>query len=73
MKTNKLIARALVLLGLGATVGLASGCGTSRVSKSRPSESPAAVAQPGDMPVRVMYGVPPVRFDESRPIRERVQ
>lgn len=68
MKTNKLIARALVLLGLGATVGLASGCGTSR-----PSESPAAVAQPGDMPVRVMYGVPPVRFDESRPIRERVQ
>lgn len=57
-----------MLLGLGATVGLASGCGTSR-----PSESPAAVAQPGDMPVRVMYGVPPVRFDESRPIRERVQ
>jgi hypothetical protein len=77
MKRSKLIAGLLVMLGFGGVVGLASGCGTARASKSRTSESvPAAdtlVIRDGDAPVRTMYGVPPARFDPNRPIIERKQ
>jgi hypothetical protein len=74
MKTSKLIARLLVMLGFGGVVGLASGCGAGRASKSRKTEgAPAAdsvVIRDGDVPMRVMYGVPPARFDPNRPMRE---
>ncbi len=67
----------LVLLGFGAVAGLTVGCGASRASKSRNTDNaPAAdtvVERDGDVPVQVMYGVPPARFDENRPIRERAQ
>ncbi len=63
-----------MLLGFGGVVGLTSGCGANRAQKSRTSETaPAAdtVAVPGrDVPVRVMYGVTPVRFDPDKPIRQ---
>jgi hypothetical protein len=75
MKTNKrLIAGALVALGFGGVVGLASGCGAGRVSKSRTADDAPAVdsvIMPGrERPVQVMYGPPPARFDRSRPIQE---
>jgi hypothetical protein len=60
----------LALLGFGGAVALTSGCGAARASKSRTSEGvPAAdsvVTRDGDAPVRVMYGVPPARFDSRR-------
>ncbi len=75
MKTNKIIVRALVVLGFGGAVGLASGCSASRASKSRKTEStrpardyPAGdsiVVRPIDGTIRVMYGVPPARFDRQ--------
>ncbi len=81
MKTNKIIVRALVVLGFGGAVGLASGCSASRASKSRKTEStrpardyPAGdsiVVRPIDGTIRVMYGVPPARFDSDKPIPQR--
>ncbi len=67
MKANKLIARALVLLGFGAAAGLTTGCGASRASKSSTPDPPAA----DYAPVRVMYGVSSAQFDPDKTIRQR--
>ncbi len=75
MKPSKIIVRALAVLGFGSAVGLASGCGANRAQKSRPSETvPTAdtiVIEDGSVPIRVMYGVPPARFDSDKPIPQR--
>ncbi len=59
-------------LGFGSVVGLSSGCSASRAQRSRGAEDvPAAdtvVVPGGDVPVRVMYGVPPARYDINRPV-----
>jgi hypothetical protein len=72
MKTSKVITGALVVLGFGGVVGLASSCGANRAQKSLPSENaPAAdtvVVRDGEVPVMVMYGVRPVQFDPAKPI-----
>ena len=71
---NRLVIKALVMLGFGVAAGFASSCGANRAQKSRPSDavSPAdSITVPGgEAPVRVMYGVPPARFDKNRPVRE---
>ncbi len=72
MKANKIVVRALVLLGFGGAVGLSSGCGASRAHRSRGAGDvpPADTVnvRDGDVPVRVMYGVPPARFDPGRDV-----
>jgi hypothetical protein len=75
MKTNKIVAGALVALGFGGAVGLV-GCNASRAQRSRQAD-PVPVAdsvtvREGGSPVQVMYGPPPARFDRNRPVRERV-
>ncbi len=72
MNANKIIVRALVALGFGGAVGLSAGCSANRAQRSRGTEDvPAAdtvVIRDGDVPVRVMYGVPPARFEPVRPV-----
>ncbi len=72
MKPSKNVVRVLMALGFGGAVGLTGGCGANRAQRSRPADgAPVAdtVVVPGhDQPVRVMYGVPPARFDPNRPI-----
>jgi hypothetical protein len=72
MKTNRIIVRALVLLGFGGAVGLTAGCSATRASKNRTTETtPVAdsVVVVDDPPIMVMYGVAPVRFDPDKPIQ----
>ncbi|MDR1671365.1 MAG: hypothetical protein LBR57_02490 [Alistipes sp.] len=84
MKTNTLIVRALILLGFGGAVGL-TGCGASRVQRSRNPEKTAETTTAGDKPaapdadsvrkwdpgrpVMVMYGVPPSQYNPDGPVR----
>lgn len=74
LRTNKIIVRALVALGFGGAVGLASGCSASRAARSRQAEgysvSDSVVVRDVDGTVRVMYGTPPARFDPNRPVPE---
>jgi hypothetical protein len=82
MKANKLIVRALILLGFGGAVGLTA-CGTNRAQKSRQTEkstekstettAPTADStntwQPQGEPIRVLYGVPPSQYNLDGPVR----
>jgi hypothetical protein len=73
MRTNRLIARALVVLGFGGVAGLGGAC-AHRAQRSGAQSLPTAdsvVVRDGDAPVRAMYGVPPARFDPNRPTIER--
>ncbi len=75
MKANKIFAWMLVALGFGSVVGLGSGC-AHRASKSKtpaetqPAADSTAVREDGEVPIRVMYGVPPARFEPAKRIRE---
>ncbi len=79
MKANKIFAGMLVALGFGSVVGLGSGC-AHRASKSKTADNQPAETQPaadsttvrdgGEVPIRVMYGVPPARFEPAKRIRE---
>jgi hypothetical protein len=69
MKASKIIAGTLVVLGFGSAVGLGTGC-ANRARKSKAAE-PAADSisvvrpgSPGDIPIRVMYGVGTAPFRE---------
>ncbi len=73
MKSNKITVRLLLLLGFGGTVGLLGSCGANRAQKSRtadPAPEPVEV-QDSVVPIRVMYGVPAVRFDPDKPMLRR--
>ena len=64
-----------MLLGFGSTVLVTESCSTSRTQKSRGSQTGSkadSVPASDDMvPIRVLYGVAPARFDPDKPIRER--
>jgi hypothetical protein len=71
MRANRLIVRALVLLGFGGVVGLGAACSATRGQKSSAGDevSPTS-AQDSLTPMRLMYGPPAVRFDPDKPIRQ---
>ncbi|MDR2894564.1 MAG: carboxypeptidase-like regulatory domain-containing protein [Alistipes sp.] len=80
MITNRLIVRALVVLGFGSVVGLGTGCSAMRGSRSRttdgaPGDSRTAPAPDTvtvfEAPVSVMYGVAPAPFDPGKPVPQR--
>ncbi len=76
--TGKVIAGLLVALGFGGTVGFVSGCSASRVQRSRGADdnptTDTVIVPGGNVPVRVMYGSPPARFDPNRnvPVRPEI-
>lgn len=76
MRSNRILAGLLVALGFGGVLATESGCGVNRGRKSKSGDRPVADSTalrdgvPTDVPVRVMYGVPPARFEPDKPVRE---